>query len=115
MGVLFGLELTLNPFSPYPVYKEIARRPLAERVALLKDPAFRERLLSHPPEGRVRGRMRDWTNMHVFAGMPDYLSRRRETSIAQIAERTGRGAEEIVALDHPGLGQRPHDDLSPRR
>ncbi len=56
VGVLFGLELTLNPFSPYPVYKEIAKRPLAERVALLKDPEFRERLLSHPPEGRVRGR-----------------------------------------------------------
>jgi len=34
VGVLFGLELTLNPFSPYPVYKEIAKRPLAERVAL---------------------------------------------------------------------------------
>ena len=45
VGVLFGLELTLNPFSPYPVYKEIAKRPLAERVALLRDPQFRERLL----------------------------------------------------------------------
>ena len=45
VGVLFGLELTLNPFSPYPVYKEIAKRPLAERVALMSDPAFRERLL----------------------------------------------------------------------
>jgi N-acyl-D-aspartate/D-glutamate deacylase len=98
VGVLFGLELTLNPFSPYPVYKEIAKRPLAERVALLKDPQFRERLLSHPPEGRVRGRMRDWTNMHVFAGMPDYEPT-PETSIATIAERTGRAPEQ-VALDH---------------
>ena len=98
VGVLFGLELTLNPFSPYPVYKEIAKRPLAERVALLKDPQFRERLLSHPPEGRVRGRMRDWTNMHVFAGTPDYEPT-PETSIATIAERTGRAPEQ-VALDH---------------
>src|SRR5579859_7269299 len=32
VGVLFGLELTLNPFSPYPVYKEIWRAPLAEKV-----------------------------------------------------------------------------------
>ena len=98
VGVLFGLELTLNPFLPYPVYKEIAKRPLAERVALLSDPEFRERLLSHPPEGRVRGRMKDWANMHVFSGTPDYEPA-PETSIAAIAERTGR-APEAVALDH---------------
>jgi N-acyl-D-aspartate/D-glutamate deacylase len=98
VGVLFGLELTLNPFSPYPVYKEIAKRPLAERVALLKDPQFRERLLSNPPEGRVRGRMRDWTNMHIVAGLPDYEPQ-PQTSIAAIAERTGT-APEVVCLDH---------------
>jgi N-acyl-D-aspartate/D-glutamate deacylase len=98
VGVLFGLELTLNPFSPYPVYKEIAKRPLAERVALLSDPQFRERLLTQLPEGRVRGRMRDWSNMHVVGGLPDYEPT-PETSIAAIAERTGK-APEIVALDH---------------
>jgi N-acyl-D-aspartate/D-glutamate deacylase len=98
VGVLFGLELTLNPFSPYPVYKEIAKRPLAERVALLKDPEFRERLLANPPEGRVRGRMRDWANMHPFSGTPDYEPT-PETSIAALAERSGQ-APEIVALDH---------------
>ena len=98
VGVLFGLELTLNPFSPYPVYKEIARRPLADRVALLKDPEFREKLLSHPPEGRVRGRMRDWANMHLVFGLPDYEPQ-AETSIAYIAEHAGRAPEE-VCLDH---------------
>ncbi|HZZ88182.1 MAG TPA: amidohydrolase family protein [Caulobacteraceae bacterium] len=98
VGVLFGLELTLNPFLPYPVYKEIAKRPLAERVALLRDPEFRERLLANPPEGRVRGRMKDWANMHVFSGTPDYEPQ-AETSVAAIAARTGR-APEAVALDH---------------
>jgi N-acyl-D-aspartate/D-glutamate deacylase len=98
VGVLFGLELTLNPFSPYPAYKEIAKRPLAERVALLSDPQFRERLLGNPPEGRVRGRMKDWANMHVFAGTPDYEPT-PATSIAAIAERAGK-APEVVALDH---------------
>jgi N-acyl-D-aspartate/D-glutamate deacylase len=98
VGVLFGLELTLNPFSPYPVYKEIWRAPLAEKVARLKDPEFRERLLANPPEGRVRGRMRDWTNMHVIDGLPDYEPT-SETSIAAIAQRTGRSPEE-VCLDH---------------
>jgi N-acyl-D-aspartate/D-glutamate deacylase len=67
-------------------------------VAKLKDPAFRERLLANPPEGRVRGRLRDWTNMHVIHGLPDYEPG-PETSIAAIAERTGRAPEE-VCLDH---------------
>jgi N-acyl-D-aspartate/D-glutamate deacylase len=98
VGVLFGLELTLNPFSPYPVYKEIAKRPLAERVALLQDPQFRERLLTNLPEGRVRGRMRDWGNMYPVHGMPDYEPQ-PEGSIAAISERTGRAPEE-VCLDH---------------
>ena len=98
VGVLFGLELTMNPFSPYPVYREIAKRPLAERVALLRDPEFRERLLSHPPEGRVRGRLRDWSNMHVIEGLPDYEPQ-PDSSIAVIAERSGM-APETVALDH---------------
>ncbi len=98
VGVLFGLELTLNPFTPYPAYREIARRPLAERVALMKDPAFREKLLSNPPEGRVRGRLKDWGNMHLFTGTPDYEPT-PATSIAAIAEAAGKAPEE-VALDH---------------
>jgi len=49
VGVLLGLELTLNPFSAHPVYKEIADRPLAERVAALRDPGFRSRLLADEP------------------------------------------------------------------
>ncbi|HUO11838.1 MAG TPA: amidohydrolase family protein, partial [Caulobacteraceae bacterium] len=68
------------------------------RVALLKDPQFRERLLSNPPEGRVRGRMKDWSNMHLISGLPDYEPQ-PETSIAYIAEKTGRAPEE-VCLDH---------------
>ncbi len=32
VGVLLGLELTVNPFTPYPKYREIARLPLAERA-----------------------------------------------------------------------------------
>jgi N-acyl-D-aspartate/D-glutamate deacylase len=40
VGVIFGLELTLNPFSYHPSYQAIAHLPLAERVAALSDPTF---------------------------------------------------------------------------
>ena len=49
VGVLLGLELTMNPFSAHPSYAAIAKQPLAERVAALRDPAFREKLLSEEP------------------------------------------------------------------
>src|SRR3990167_1438038 len=35
VGILFGFELTLNPFSAYPTYQEAATLPLAERLAHL--------------------------------------------------------------------------------
>lgn len=49
VGVLQGLQLTLNPFSLRPSYKAIADKPLAEKVAIMRDPAFRARLLAEEP------------------------------------------------------------------
>jgi N-acyl-D-aspartate/D-glutamate deacylase len=45
-GVLLGLTATLNPFFLYEVYHEIAAKPLAEQVAIMRTTEFRERLLS---------------------------------------------------------------------
>lgn len=46
IGVLLGLEATFHPFMGFPSYKAIAHLPLDERVAQIRDPAFRARLLS---------------------------------------------------------------------
>lgn len=48
-GLLFGLNLSYNPFSFYPSYQSIAHLPLAERVAELRNPEFRRRLLGEQP------------------------------------------------------------------
>lgn len=50
VGVLLGLELTLNPFSAHPVYREIADLPFPDRVARLNQPEFRARLLADEPQ-----------------------------------------------------------------
>jgi N-acyl-D-aspartate/D-glutamate deacylase len=50
IGVMLGLEATFHPFMGFPSYKAIAHLPLAERVARMKDPAFRSRILSEKTE-----------------------------------------------------------------
>jgi N-acyl-D-aspartate/D-glutamate deacylase len=101
VGLILGLECTLNPFLTNPVYREIADRPLDDRVAALRDPAFRERLL-----GEAAGRSRDklggnligrFDLLFAMGAEPDYEPA-PDTSIAATAARTGRSPEE-VALD----------------
>jgi len=98
VGVLLGLELTLNPFSQYPVYREIAGRSHAERVAALSDPAFRARLLAEPPPHALRRLVSDWSRLHILSDPPDYEPG-PETSVAFVAKARGVTSEE-AALDH---------------
>jgi N-acyl-D-amino-acid deacylase len=49
IGLVIGLELSGNPFVLYPTYEEIAHLPLAERVAEMRKPEVRERILSDRP------------------------------------------------------------------
>jgi N-acyl-D-aspartate/D-glutamate deacylase len=45
-GILMGLTATLNPFRFHPSYMEIAEMPLNERVKIMSDPSFKDRLLA---------------------------------------------------------------------
>ena len=112
VGVLFGLELTANPFSTYPAYREIKDLPLVERVARLRDPAFRARLMSEEPDsGRAPGLSpaRAWERIFPMGDdNPDYEPT-TDTSVAAIAAARGVDPRE-VALDHmldgkPGEGR----------
>jgi N-acyl-D-aspartate/D-glutamate deacylase len=98
VGVLLGLELTVNPFTQYPLYRQIAALPLAERVARLADPEFRASLLADPPEGGARGMMAMWSRMHPMGSEPDYEPT-PETTVEVLAAARGVSPE-VVALDH---------------
>lgn len=50
IGVLLGLEATFHPFMGFPSYKSICKLPLAERVAKMRDPEFRAKLLTEKSE-----------------------------------------------------------------
>jgi N-acyl-D-amino-acid deacylase len=49
IGLVIGLELSGNPFVMYPSYREIAHLPLAEKVAEMRKPQVRERILNDKP------------------------------------------------------------------
>ena len=49
IGVFNGLQCTFHPLLAQPSYLAIRDKPLEERVAIMRDPAFRERCLAETP------------------------------------------------------------------
>lgn len=102
VGVLFGLDLTVNPFSGHEAYREIAALPVAAQLARLRDPAFRARLLAETPDPRgpfASANLTAWAGMYPLGPeSPDYEPTQDRT-IAAIAAAQGREPQE-VALDH---------------
>jgi len=64
VGLMFGLESSLHPFIQYPAYKEIAHLTLDQKFEVMKDPGFKNRLLSQGPdfESEIEKKLADETN-----------------------------------------------------
>ena len=59
VGLMFGWETSVNPFIQFPAYKEIADLPMDQKLKILKDPLFKQKLLSQEPdfESEIRARL----------------------------------------------------------
>ena len=98
IGLLLGLQGTLNPFVAHEAFAAIKDKSLAEKVAAMRDPAFRARIMAendakqtHPLARRVM----QFDQIYPLGNPPDYEPP-RETAIAMQAERTGRDAADIA-------------------
>ncbi len=100
VGLLLGLQCTLNPLMTNAVYREVAGLPLDEQVVALSDPAMRRRVLDEAAaDGRRAGRvMGAFEHMYLLGDPPDYEPD-PATSVAGLAERAGREPIELV-YDH---------------
>jgi N-acyl-D-aspartate/D-glutamate deacylase len=90
VGMFYGLELSFHPFAYHPSYKAIAHLPLAERVARMKDPAFRAQLLSEQPEDTNPVNLKTvkaFQYCYVWSDEPDY-----EPDLADRLDRKARAA-----------------------
>jgi N-acyl-D-aspartate/D-glutamate deacylase len=75
VGVLLGLELTMNPFSAHPVYKAIAGLSFEEKLKQLRDPEFRAHLLVDTPapdDAFAKMMLRSFGKIFTLDDVPDY-------------------------------------------
>jgi len=96
IGMLLGLQASANPFSSLPSYRAIAASPLAARLASMRDLGLRARLLAEAAEPARNGRrLMDFERIFRLGSTPEYEPP-REDSIAAIAAREGRPADDVA-------------------
>jgi N-acyl-D-amino-acid deacylase len=97
-GMLYGLQSSFHPFIAHPSYREHWGDSLEDRVALLRDPEFVEKLLGEEPQTKdpfVNYLATSWHQMYQLGNPVDYEPT-AESSAAGIAEREGRTPQEVV-------------------
>ena len=103
-GVLLGFEVSQNPFMARPSYAAIAHLPLDERMKILRDPAFRTKLLSetmpfNPSDAEDLGlRIAKWDRLFPLNEPLDYEPD-VQSSVAALAQRAGVPPD-AIAYDH---------------
>jgi N-acyl-D-aspartate/D-glutamate deacylase len=95
--VILGLTATLNPFLLSAHFRPIAGLPLEEKVAAMRDPELRAKILADevPELGLVTEIVTAWHKMFVLEDPPDYEPG-PEKSFAAIAAREGRTPAEVA-------------------
>jgi N-acyl-D-aspartate/D-glutamate deacylase len=103
VGVILGVATSLNPFSFRDSYRALDKLPAADRLARLRDPETRRRILAEAPSERELARMGQfirfvatrWDRMFVMGDPPDYEPT-EDKSVAAIAARTNHTPDEIA-------------------
>ena len=107
IGLVLGLELTGNPFVFYPSYRKIADLPLAERVAEMRKPEVRARILADKPAGDGHPLLylaQAWNWIFPLTDEPDYEPDASTSIAARAAARGVTPMEEAYdrLLDEDG-------------
>jgi N-acyl-D-aspartate/D-glutamate deacylase len=98
VGLLLGLETTLNPFMFSPAYADIADLPLAERVARMQRPEVRADIIDQIRTGNsvLGGRTVNWFSQMFRLGDPPNYEPDPSDSVAETAARAGRAPADVA-------------------
>jgi N-acyl-D-aspartate/D-glutamate deacylase len=95
-GIILGFEISQNPFLGRPSYDAIADLPFAAKIAELRRPERRAKILAEDTEDYgLRRRVRRWDRMFPMSDPPNYEPS-PEDSIAACAARMGRDPAEFA-------------------
>ena len=120
VGLMFGLESSLHPFIGHPSYKDISNLPLNERLSIMRDPAFKQKILNESPSFREdlqkaakeqksnktkeeikaeaeigKKLISNYETQFILSDPPNYEPT-REDSIAYLAEQRNQSEEEVI-------------------
>ncbi len=98
VGLMLGLQGSVHPFMTRPSYRPIMDLPLAERVEIMLDPAFKVKLLSEAPEKGhpfINSLAGAYNKMFDLGTPPNYEPDPKD-SVAALAKKTGQNPDEIV-------------------
>lgn len=97
IGMMVGLDLSFNPLCLRPSWKKIAGRPLAEKVAALRDPEFRAQILAETDVPHnipiVNGTLEALERMIVLTEPPVYMPSPELT----LGARAAAAGEDLLA------------------
>jgi len=100
-GMLVGHQSRANPFRTRPTYQSMVDLPLAERVARLRDPEVRARILAEGPPPSAPGTLAAQMQRGMFEalyplGTPPEYEPTADTGLRAIADREGRDIEDVA-------------------
>jgi N-acyl-D-aspartate/D-glutamate deacylase len=109
IGVVLGFDLSINPFSLCPSYQPLIKLPFAKRIAALRDPEMRARLLAEEPGDAIipLARMgRRFNFIYPLGDPPNYEPTQASSLAAQAAARGVHPAELAydLLLENDGRG-----------
>ena len=90
IGILLGLTTTLSPFTTRPSFSEVAKLPMAERVAALSDPRRKARILEEPTGHgfmRLFRLMDEGRKIWLMTDPPNYEPDPKDSLYAQATDR----------------------------
>ncbi len=95
-GILLGFEISQNPFYGRPSYMALAGLPHADRIAALRQPGTKKRILSETIDDKtLERRVSRWDRIFPLNDPPNYEPSPND-SIAAMAARQGRDSADLA-------------------
>jgi N-acyl-D-aspartate/D-glutamate deacylase len=95
-GILLGLEISQNPLYGRPSYMALANLPLPDKVAAMRQPETKARILSERIDDKtLERRVSRWDRIFPLNDPPNYEPSPND-SIAAIAARQGRDPADLA-------------------